>query len=142
VFSDTCWHRPGSVPRVGSGRELSGPRGAAWIAFVTDLLPREHDRHCAGCLQQWSHGRGASGQDDVRSERGQFCRVSANVGGIGRGPAGIDAHVAADDPAQLRQRLQERSDPGLKFRVVRGCGQLSRPRDQIPAFQRSLRHNS
>jgi hypothetical protein len=49
--------------------------------------------------------------------------VSANLGGIGRGPAGVDPHVAADDPAQLRQRLQERSDPGLKFRVVRGCGQ-------------------
>ena len=36
------------------------------------------------------------GQDDVRRERGQFCRVSANVGGIGRGPAGVDPHVAAD----------------------------------------------
>jgi hypothetical protein len=41
---------------------------------------REHDRHGAGRLQQRSHGRGAMGQDDVRRERGQFRRVSANVG--------------------------------------------------------------
>ena len=84
---------------------------------------REHDRHGAGRLQQRPHGRGAMGQDDVRRERDQFRRVSANVGGIGRGPAGVDPHVAADGPAQLRQRLQERPDAGLKFRIVRGCGQ-------------------
>ena len=47
-----------------------------------------------------AHGRVAMGQDDVRRERGQFRRVSANVGGIGRGPAGVDPHVAADGPAQ------------------------------------------
>ena len=61
---------------------------------------REHDRHGAGRLQQRPHGRGAMGQDDVRRERGQFRRVSANFGGIGRGPAGVDPHVAADGPAQ------------------------------------------
>src|SRR5215831_5190322 len=65
---------------------------------ITDV--REHDWHCAGCLQQWPYGRGARGQDDVRCERDQFRRVSANLGGIGRGPAGVDAHVAADGPAQ------------------------------------------
>ena len=84
---------------------------------------REHDRHGAGRLQQRRHGRGAMGQNDVRRERDQFRRVSANVGGIGCGPAGVDPHVAADGPAQLRQPLQERPDPGLKFRIVRGCGQ-------------------
>ena len=63
------------------------------------------------------------GQDDVRRERDQFRRVSANVGGIGRGPAGVDPHVAADGPAQLLQPLQERPDAGLKFRIVRGRGQ-------------------
>jgi hypothetical protein len=31
--------------------------------------------------------------------------------------------VAADGPAQQRQRLQERCDPGLKLRIVRGCVQ-------------------
>ena len=27
------------------------------------------------------------------------------------------------DPTQFLQRLQERPDPGLIFRIVRGCGQ-------------------
>jgi hypothetical protein len=63
------------------------------------------------------------GQDDVGRERGQFRRVPANLGGIGRGPAGVDAHVAADGPAQLPQALKERSEASLKFRIVRGCGQ-------------------
>jgi hypothetical protein len=40
------------------------------------------------------------GQDDVRRERGQFLCVPANFAGIGRGPAGVDPHVAADGPAQ------------------------------------------
>ena len=66
---------------------------------------REHDRHGAGRLQQRPHGRGGRGQDDVRRERGQFRRVPANLGGIGRGPAGVDAHVAADGPAQLLPAL-------------------------------------
>ena len=47
----------------------------------------EHDRHGAGRLQQRRHSRGASGQDDVRRERDQFRRVSANALGIARGPA-------------------------------------------------------
>ena len=84
---------------------------------------REHDRHRAGRLQQRRHGRGAVGKDDIGRERRQFRRVSANVVGIGRGPAGVDPHVAADGPARLRQLLQERPHPGLKFRIVRGCGQ-------------------
>ena len=84
---------------------------------------REHDRHGAGRLQQRPHGRGAMGQDDVGYERGQFRRVSANFGGIGRGPAGVDAYDAADAPAQLLQPLQERPDAGLEFHIVRGCGQ-------------------
>src|SRR5215470_2017810 len=62
-------------------------------------------------------------QDDVRRERGQFCCVPANFAGIGRGPANVDAHVAADGPSQQRQLLQERPDPGLPFRIVRSCGQ-------------------
>ena len=63
------------------------------------------------------------GQDDVGRERDQFRRVSANGVGIGRGPAGVDPHVAADGPAQQRQPLMERRDAGLKFRIVRGRGQ-------------------
>jgi hypothetical protein len=61
---------------------------------------REHDRHRAGRLQQRPHGRAAMGQNEVRRERGQFRCVSANLGGIGRGPADVDAHVAADGPVQ------------------------------------------
>ena len=62
------------------------------------------------------------GQDDVWRECGQFRRVSANVSSIGRGPAGVDSHVATDGPAQLPQSLQERPNARLKFRIVRGCG--------------------
>src|SRR5262249_60796282 len=55
--------------------------------------------------------------------RDQFRRVSANVGGIARGPAGVDPHVALVGPAQLLQPLQEPRNAGLKYRIVRGCGQ-------------------
>ena len=61
---------------------------------------REHDWHRLGRLQHRPQGRGASGQNNVRRERGQFGCVSANFAGIGRGPAGVDPHVAADGPAQ------------------------------------------
>ena len=84
---------------------------------------REHDRHRAGRLQQRPHGRGAVGQDDVRRERGQFRRVFANLGGIGRGPAGVDPHVAAVVQPKSASPCMERPDAGLKFRIVRGCGQ-------------------
>ena len=63
------------------------------------------------------------GQNDVRRERGQFRRVPANFRGISRGPARVDAHVAAEAPIQLLQPLQERPDAGLKFGIIRGCGQ-------------------
>ncbi len=48
---------------------------------------------------------------------------SANFGGTGSGPAGVDPHVAADGPAQLLKPLQECPDASLKFRIVRGYGQ-------------------
>src|SRR5262245_48498737 len=43
---------------------------------------------------------GSTSEDDFGRERGQFRGVSANFVGIGRAPAGLDAHVAADGPAQ------------------------------------------
>ena len=92
---------------------------------------REHDRHGAGRLQQRRHGRAASGQNDVRRERDQFRRVSANVVGIACGPAVVDPHVAAVGPAQLLQPLQERRDAGLRFRIVRGCELISTPMRRI-----------
>ena len=57
--------------------------------------------------------RTASGQNDIRRERDQFRRVSANVVGIGRGPTSVDPHIATVGPAQLLQALQERRDAGL-----------------------------
>src|SRR4051794_28650822 len=86
-------------------------------------------------------------QDDVGCERGQFRRVSANLGRIGSGPARVDPYVAADGPAQQRQRLQERRDPGLKLRIVRNCVQeyadaphalaLLRARRERPCYRRA-----
>jgi hypothetical protein len=84
---------------------------------------REHDRHSARLLHDRTHGRDAMGQDYVGCERGQLRCVSANLGDVGRGPARVNPHVAADGPTQLLQSLQERSDTGLKFQIVRGCGQ-------------------
>ena len=46
--------------------------------------------------------------------------MTAQVVGIGHGPAGVDPHVAAVGPAQLRQALQERRHAGLIFRIIRG----------------------
>src|SRR5262245_50530380 len=39
------------------------------------------------------------------------------------GPPRFDPNIASGDPARLREPLQERPDPGLKFRIVRGCRQ-------------------
>src|SRR5712672_2137116 len=61
-------------------------------------------------------------QDDVRRERDQLRRMPASVVGVASGPADVDAHVAADDPARLRERLLERPDPGLVVRIVGACG--------------------
>ena len=49
--------------------------------------------------------------------------MPADLVSIGRAPASVDPHVAADGPSQQRQLLQERPDPGLIFRIIRGCGQ-------------------
>src|SRR5262245_45509271 len=51
----------------------------------------------------------------------QFRRVFANSVGIGNAPTGIDADVAAVDPAQLRELLQECRHAGLKLWIVRGA---------------------
>ena len=81
---------------------------------------REHDWHGARRLQQRPYGRGARCQNDIRRKCGQLCRVFANSGDIGRGPADVNAYVAAIDPTQFLQRLPERTDPGLIVRIVRG----------------------
>src|SRR5262245_46112527 len=107
-----------------AGSVAARPRQAVDEACTDRIADNwEHDRHGAGCQQQWAHGRGAKSKDDVRRERDQFRRVSANVGDTGCGPASVDAHVTADCPPQLLESLQERPDASLKFRIVRGCGQ-------------------
>ena len=101
---------------------------------------REHDRHGAGRLQQRRHGRGAS---TARMTSGASAANSAAClrmsSGIGRGPARVDPHVAADGPAQLLQPLQERCDAGLILRIVRGsrpsgrrCAASARPAARAP----------
>jgi hypothetical protein len=84
-----------------SSRVAARPRQAddeSGADRIDDL--HEHDRHGAGRLQQRRRGYGASSShEDVRRERGQFRRVSANVVGVGRGPASVDPHIATVGPA-------------------------------------------
>src|SRR5215831_11678018 len=79
----------------------------------------QHDRHAAGRPLQLSCGRGATRQDNVRRERDQFRRESADAVGIARTPAVLDPHVAAVDPAQLVQSLLERGEACPDVRIVR-----------------------
>ena len=46
-------------------------------------------------------------------------------------------HVAADVPAQERQPLQERPDPDLHIRIVRGGGQEDADALHLPALLRA-----
>ena len=84
----------------------------------------EHDRHGACCLKQRNQGWRAKSQDDVGRKRDQFRRVFANLVGIPRGPAIVNLHVSAVGPTQLLQRLQERSDVGLRAWIVRVAAAL------------------
>jgi len=59
----------------------------------------------------------------LRLTRHQFSRIFASLLGIEFGPPSFDPYIASGDPARLREPLQERPDPGLKFRIVRGCRQ-------------------
>src|SRR5262245_5602546 len=81
----------------------------------------------------------ASGEEDVGRERGQFLRLSANCGGIGCGPAGVDPHIAADDPSQQRQRLLERSEARLPDRIVRSRGREHANAPHLVALLRARR---
>jgi hypothetical protein len=69
---------------------------------------RENDRKSAGRLQQGRHRVGAISHDDVRPERDQLHRIFTNKVRVGSAQAGVDADVAAIDPAQLLQPLQKR----------------------------------
>jgi hypothetical protein len=91
-------HEPGHVA-AGPRQALDVPR-ADWIGD-----DRKHYRYAAGQLQQRAHGRATMRQDDVWREGGQFLGVLTNVIGFGSRPARLDLHVAANDPARLRQPL-------------------------------------
>src|SRR5262249_140908 len=75
------------------------------------------------CPLQRHHARVATDHNDVWCECNQFRRRFANAFGISGAPAVFDAHVAAIGPTQFLQPLQERSDTGKRFRIVRGPGQ-------------------
>src|SRR5262249_14063314 len=47
--------------------------------------------------------------------------IFARFLGVEFGPPSFDPYIASGDPARLREPLQERPEPGLLFRVVRGC---------------------
>jgi hypothetical protein len=86
----------------------------------------EDDGHGPAGSQQRTHGRRAAGQDDVRCEPNQFGRVCTNAVGITRTAAMVDAQVAAIDPAELFQPLEEGSYPSSHVLIVR-CGSDQHP---------------
>src|SRR5262245_30373126 len=126
-----------------SGGIAARPREAIDVTG-TDRVgnSREHDGNAARRLQQGGDSGAGIRQDDVRAERDQFRRVFANSVGVGDAPAAIDADVAAVEPAQLREPLEERRYAGLKLRIVSGAGHqhadtpyalaLLRPRSDRP----------
>jgi hypothetical protein len=97
----------------------------AWPGQALDIAgahrighDREHDRNSAGRLSQRRHRGAGKGHDDVRLQRDQFhCGFASAIGTAG-GPAVVDPHVAAVDPTQLLQSLQERRDASLGYRMV------------------------
>ena len=85
--------------------------------------PRTRSARCVSPAAARPRPRLPCGQDHVGRERDQFRRVSANVGRHRRWPSACRSARCGRGPAQLRQPLQERPEAGLKFRIVRGCGQ-------------------
>src|SRR5262245_52226273 len=49
----------------------------------------------------------AGGEEDIRRERNQFCRIGADAIGISPCPTGLDLYVAPDGPVRLLQALQK-----------------------------------
>ena len=102
-----------------TGGVAAGPRQARNQAAADRISGHEHDRHGAARLLQ-SADRGAGcGQDDVGRERDQLRRVADGVGVAG-GLAVVDAHIAADRPAQFLQPLRKGCDATPRCRIVGG----------------------
>jgi hypothetical protein len=72
----------------------------------------EDDRYRAGQFQQRSKGNRGGGQNGVRCECDQFCRIFTIVAEIAGGPADVHLDMASDGPAQILQALLKRSDAG------------------------------
>jgi hypothetical protein len=77
----------------------------------------EDNRHRLRRLLQGADGRARRGKQDIRLERDQFRRISRTLH-IARGPAVVDAHIAANGPSQLLQALRKRRDTHPPVRIV------------------------
>src|SRR5262249_7655289 len=84
------------------------------------------DRNSTACPVQGCHARVATDQDHVWRERDQFRRRFANAFSISGAPAILEPYIAAISPTQFLQALQECSDAGKRFRIVR-CPRQEQP---------------
>src|SRR5262249_8793246 len=84
------------------------------------------DRNSTACPVQGCHTRVATDQDHVWRERDQFRRRFANAFSISGAPAILEPYIAAISPTQFLQALQECSDAGKRFRIVR-CPRQEQP---------------
>src|SRR6516165_6203526 len=96
-------------------RQAVDETAADWIGDE-----REHDRHGAIDPLDCHHALGARGEDDVGSQCDQFHCVFASRIGIACEPTIVNAHVAADSPAEFGEPLRKRPDAGRYLRIV--CG--------------------
>ena len=63
------------------------------------------------------------GQDHIWFESDQFGRVPADFGLVGRGPARLELHVAANRPTKFLKFLFKGLYLSLKFHIARACRQ-------------------
>jgi hypothetical protein len=80
----------------------------------------EHDWDGLGRLQQQRSGRGPNDQKDVRCERNQFRRGTADRSGLTARQAMFDLQVSANRPPQLLEALLKQRCSYLCLRIV-GC---------------------
>jgi hypothetical protein len=79
---------------------------------------RENDRDAAGLQQQRLQRQRGDDKNHIRIETHKLFRVGVDAPGVGAAPTKVDADVAAVGPTQLLQRLPERRDIGLHFRIA------------------------
>ena len=106
-----------------AGRVAARPRQTVDEAGADRIGRRSRTRSArCGSPATTAPRRAASGQDDVRCERGQFRRVSANA--CRRSPAPQRMSICTLRPTvqpNCCSPCEERRDAGLRFRIVRGC---------------------